>query len=808
MTSLELYDSFCKEFPLEKLKALTLEQYTNLDKTNSFCYWLEVLTSDLGSIWGGSSYKFGIYKYNAIPKRKNTNDSSYKCDDEYAWLAKHGEKREVAFDKIKTMIYRIAYSANEGDFKAIDDIDLGDTYKWKIAFLYSNKNLISVFNPVMLRIAATEKGLEDAKIKTVSEVQRYLLGIKGDTDIFGYSNELWHIASEVVNKSRNTWVYAPGDGACFWDDFYNEGVMAIGWDDLEDLSQYKNQSEINKELQTLYGTDKSKSNDAKTCYDFCNNIKIGDTIIVKKGLYEILGYGTVESDYSYDNSQKEFCHQRDISWQQRGTWTSPSSLPQKTLTKKDEKFRETIMDIITSTPRQYADEMIENILLNKKQIILQGAPGTGKTFKTAELAVAICDGKFTDFSNRSAVMDRYNELKTEGRIAFTTFHQSMDYEEFVEGLKPICEINGVTFEPKAGLFKDICDRALLSTIPLSKEVSTELDFDELYKIMLNDSTKLCTKTGSEIEFKPNKNQNLNFRYTNSSNRDLWSRNIVSKDRLRQLYKVYNTLENVNNISDINGTIRAIIKGCDTSAYWTVLKHIIENKTVDIEEQVDIENFSDIDKASAIQAYINADKKSRGTLEEYEKQKFVLIIDEINRGNISKILGELITLLESDKRIDQENELTAKLPYSQKEFGVPSNLYIIGTMNTADRSVGYIDYAVRRRFGFVTIKSDFNVIADQLDDVVKSDADRLYKSVEKLLEQVSPEFNAEDLMIGHSYFIAKDVSELEMKLECDIKPLLREYANDGILNLQKDSKTKKYTLIEELSINNQQPSDAH
>lgn len=807
MTHIELYDSFLNEFPLEKLQTMTLEQYTNLDKTNSFCYWLEVLTSDLGSIWGGSSYKFGIYKYNAIPKRKNANDSSYKYDDEYAWLAKHGEEKGVAFDKIKTMIYQIADSANKGNFKAIDDIDLGDTYKWKIAFLYSNKNLISVFNPVMLRIAATGKGLEDAKIKTVSEVQRYLLGIKGDADIFEYSNELWHIASEVVNKSRNTWVYAPGDGACFWDDFYNEGVMAIGWDDLEDLSQYKNQSEINKELQTLYGTDKSKSNDAKTCYDFCNNMKIGDTIIVKKGLYEILGYGTVESDYSYDNSQDEFCHRRDISWQQRGTWIYPNPLPQKTLTKKDKTFRETIMDIITNIPRQYTDEMIENILLNKKQIILQGAPGTGKTFKTAELAVAICDIRFTDFSNRSAVMDRYNELKTEGRIAFTTFHQSMDYEEFVEGLKPVCEINGVTFEPQAGLFKDICDRALLSTIPLNKEVSTELDFDELYKIMLNDKTKLCTKTGSEIEFKPNKNQNLNFRYTNSSNRDMWSRNIVSKDRLRQLYKVYNTLENVNNISDINGTIRAIIKGCDTSAYWAVLKYIIENKTVDTEEQVDIENFSDIDKASAIQVYINADKKSRGMLEEDDKQRFVLIIDEINRGNISKILGELITLLESDKRIDQENELTAKLPYSQKEFGVPSNLYIIGTMNTADRSVGYIDYAIRRRFGFVTIKSDFNVIADQLDDGVKSVADRLYKSVEKLMEQVSPEFNAEDLMIGHSYFIAKVVSELEMKLEYEIKPLLREYANDGILNLQKDSKTKKYTSIEELSINNQQQSDA-
>lgn len=806
MTHIELYDSFLNEFPLEKLQTMTLEQYTNLDKTNSFCYWLEVLTSNLGSIWGGSSYKFGIYKYNAIPKRKNANDSSYKYDDEYAWLAKHGEERDVAFDKIKTMIYQIADSANEGNFKAIDDIDLGDTYKWKIAFLYSNKNLISVFNPVMLRIAATEKGLEDAKVKTVSEVQRYLLGIKGDADIFEYSNELWHIASEVVNKSRNTWVYAPGDGACFWDDFYNEGVMAIGWDDLEDLSQYKNQSEINKELQTLYGTDKSKSNDAKTCYDFCNNIKIGDTIIVKKGLYEILGYGTVASDYSYDNSQEEFCHRRDIFWQQKGAWISPNSLPQKTLTKKDEKFRETIMDVITSTPRQYADEMIENILLNKKQIILQGAPGTGKTFKTAELAVAICDGKFTDFSNRSVVMNRYNELKTEGRIAFTTFHQSMDYEEFVEGLKPVSTSNGVTFEAKAGLFKEICDRALLKTISLSKNISTELEYDDIYdslieRIQSGEIKELPTKTGQKIiDLKITSQNNIQFKGQESGSRSY----MVSKERLRKLFLHFDTITAVDGIKNINDEVRDVIGGCHSSAYWAVLKYIVDNKNGVDEETVDLDNLSSKDKESAVQVFINTPAEKRASNQ--NTQNYVLIIDEINRGNISRILGELITLLEADKRIGEQNELTAKLPYSQKEFGVPSNLYIIGTMNTADRSVGYIDYAIRRRFGFVTIKSDFNEIASTLNGTVRPVAEALYKAVENLMKQVSPEFNTEDLMIGHSYFIAKDMSELELKLEYEIKPLLREYANDGILNLQKNNENK-YADIENLSTNNQPQSDA-
>ncbi|MFA7111706.1 MAG: AAA family ATPase [Bacilli bacterium] len=807
MTNTELYDSFLKEFPLENLHTMTLEQYTNLNKINSFCYWLEAKTTDLGSIYGGSSYKFGIYKYNVIPKRKNDNDSSYIYDNEYAWLKKHGINRSEAFNKIKSMICQIANAANEGKFEKINSVDLGDTYKWKIAFLYSNKKLISIFNPEMLRIAATEKGLEDAKAKTVSEVQKFLLEFKGNADIFEYSKELWRITSEVVGKSQNTWLYAPGDGASFWDDFYNDNVMGIGWDDLEDLSKYKNQSEINKEIQNLNDTKKSKLNDAKACYDFCNIIKIGDTIIVKKGLNEILGYGTVESNYSYDNSLNEFCHRRDVSWKCRGNWVAPYQLPQKTLTKKDDNFRKTIMDIITNGPRKYKDEMIENLLLSKKQIILQGAPGTGKTYKTAELAVAICNRKFKDLANRNAVIAEYNRLKSAGQIAFTTFHQSMDYEEFVEGLKPISTANGVVFEPKAGLFKEICDRALLSTIPLNKEVSTGLEFDEVYNIMLNGTIILKTRNGSGLEFKPNSNQNLNFRYTNNQNSNLWSRNIVSKDRLKQLYKVYNKIDAIDNMTDISGTIRAVIKGCDTSAYWAVLKHIVNNKNTIIEEPIDIENFSDLDKDSAIQVYLSTENKSRGALNDDDKQNYVLVIDEINRGNISKILGELITLLEADKRIGEQNELTAKLPYSQKEFGVPSNLYIIGTMNTADRNVGYIDYAIRRRFGFVTIKSDFNVIESVFtNSSIKELSKTLYKAVEEVMDCISPEFNKDDLTIGHSYFIAKTKEELEMKLEYEIKPLLREYANDGILNLQKNNDTGKYLLIEKLTLTNAPNTD--
>lgn len=461
-----------------------------------------------------------------------------------------------------------------------------------------------------------------------------------------------------------------------------------------------------------------------------------------------------------------------------------------------------IMNIETRKKNQYISET-KSLVMKKKNIILQGAPGTGKTYKTAELAVAICNPDFKYFGNREAIMDEYNKLKIEGKIGFTTFHQSMDYEEFVEGLKPICKSNGVIFEPKAGLFKEICDKAILDTISLSKNISTDLEFDNIYDNLIEDiSSKeiksLKTRNEVEVEFERNTNNNLKFRYKSSNGGNVWSRNIVSKERLRKLYMHYNTKNAVDSIKDINKEIRSIIKGCDTSVYWTVLKYIVEHKNISEIDQSDIINLSDKEKDAIIQLFINTPSKKRDCVENV--QNYVLIIDEINRGNISKILGELITLLEADKRIGENNELTAKLPYSQKEFGVPTNLYIIGTMNTADRSVGYIDYAIRRRFAFVSVTADIAVIEAyyENDESLKNIATKLFNDVKAIINTINSEFNSEDLMIGHSFFMANSLKELDMKLTYEIKPLLREYVNDGILNLSKNDKGN-YDCIDQLLI---------
>lgn len=180
-----------------------------------------------------------------------------------------------------------------------------------------------------------------------------------------------------------------------------------------------------------------------------------------------------------------------------------------------------------------------------------------------------------------------------------------------------------------------------------------------------------------------------------------------------------------------------------------------------------------------QAIINAVKNEyRNELEDSDSTTpYVLIIDEINRGNVSKIFGELITLLEADKRIGGDHPIRVTLPYSKESFGVPSNLYIIGTMNTTDRSVGNIDYAVRRRFAFATLKAKRELVEqNSIPEAVT-----LFDAVESFIKKHKIDMDFEDLMVGHSYFFAKDEYELELKWQYEILPLLNEYIKDGIIN---------------------------
>ena len=385
------------------------------------------------------------------------------------------------------------------------------------------------------------------------------------------------------------------------------------------------------------------------------------------------------------------------------------------------------------------------ILSIKKNIILQGAPGTGKTYNTAALALSICGETIPE--KHEDVMKRYEELRKEGRIGFCTFHQSMDYEDFVEGIKPKTINEQVSYEIEPGIFKTISKIANNPTLAKQTK-SLDAAFDNLVQDIFDGNTKtIKLKNGVEsTELSVSPQMTIKWK-TRDDRIDV---NCVSKDRLLKLCEVYDSKEKIKSMKNIDESIRNVIGGCNSSYYWAVANHLFENI---VEERSGTES----------------------------NKNYVLIIDEINRGNVSKIFGELITLLEADKRIGGDHPIKVTLPYSKESFGVPSNLYIIGTMNTTDRSVGNIDYAVRRRFAFVTLESKEEVIEEHYrnDESLKNKALELFNSVKAFLIKHKFDMDIADLMVGHSYFLAKNEEELGLKWKYEIVPLLHEYYKDGI-----------------------------
>jgi 5-methylcytosine-specific restriction protein B len=445
-------------------------------------------------------------------------------------------------------------------------------------------------------------------------------------------------------------------------------------------------------------------------------------------------------------------------------------------------------------------ETCVRLLEYKKNMILTGAPGTGKTYVTAEIAVAICKEIGTASIEREKVMDEYRNLVDKKQIAFTTFHQSMDYEEFVEGIKPITKNGNITYEVKPGIFKLICKEAEKNLDPLSKTEETSY---EIVRTFLKSAIEQGQR-GTVYIAEGDMNEK------NNGERTKYLYRIVdcSDDKI-ELNKI--TLDEAGKVKEkrcnqiLQQPLKQPIKVSDVVRLLESGKKI--NNQGDIAAILDIEVQSCPHYLLSIyQEMANEmEKEIRGMRsasmrgkKEDGVPKFVLIIDEINRGNISKIFGELITLLEKDKRIGEENEIKVTLPYSPEgeRFGVPSNLYIIGTMNTADRSIGQIDYALRRRFVFYNLESNKEVIKEYYEKNGKDGTKALvlfsaiYSFLEKELEK-NEDLDVKDLMVGHSYFLCETEEHLKQRLEYEIIPLIKEYVKDGIIMVDKK------TLAEEI-----------
>lgn len=411
-----------------------------------------------------------------------------------------------------------------------------------------------------------------------------------------------------------------------------------------------------------------------------------------------------------------------------------------------------------------------------KNQILYGPPGTGKTYNTIIKAMDIINPKLVQ-RDKDGNVEKYNELKTEfdklkqqGQIEFVTFHQSYSYEEFVEGIKPdISKWNDdgsdIKYVGKDGIFKNIAKKALFSHLNIL--ASDDEKFKNIIKCFIDDNSE-----GSK--FKTQYSEFEIVRYTQTAI-------IVEPCNGKTEYNLtFNNLEKLyRNKQDVKTRkdIEQILGWRGLSTYYLA----ILNKLKDYSEKniTNIQTNSNEDSIiiKSIDDYLQEYYEGNLTLKE-EPKKYILIIDEINRGDVSKIFGELITLIEEDKRIGKEHQMTVTLPYSRETFGVPKNLYIIGTMNTADRSIALLDTALRRRFDFEEMMPKPELLSENIEGV---DLEQL---LTKINDRIKNEYDR-DHQIGHSYFIGvKNKEQLERAYKNRILPLLNEYFYNDIDSVAK------------------------
>ncbi len=468
---------------------------------------------------------------------------------------------------------------------------------------------------------------------------------------------------------------------------------------------------------------------------------------------------------------------------------------------------------------EYAD--LAGLLNFNPNLILYGPPGTGKTFATNNIIDAF---EKTYFSKGSS----YQTAKEENRIRCITFHQSYSYEEFIEGIRPVLsdEDHNVGYKLENGVFKEFCINAGKELIKRKENApyidrigsdstiwkislgerkidtvyneciqKNEIAIGWLIDIDLNDLdyNEILRLLGNEGKYGEKPTQNANT--INAFAHEM---------KVGDIVLVYNSPETIRKIGIINSdyfhinaddfTHRRKVEWIHDLKYPINIRKYNNNTILTMKTAYKLSKMS----VSDVVNMITENSIAKQSLEDKHQIKpYYLVIDEINRGNISKIFGELITLIEQDKR-----GRDTILPYSKKDFKVPSNLYIIGTMNTADRSIAAIDTALRRRFTFVEIEPDSSILA-KYDNPIINDHIDLTKLMNSLNSRIIEKYDR-DHRIGHAYFMSIDsLKSLYQTWYYKILPLLSEYFyNDvsALIDIVGDEFFDKYGNIKYLSMN--------
>ena len=517
------------------------------------------------------------------------------------------------------------------------------------------------------------------------------------------------------SSEKKYWMYAPGENASKWSRCQELGIICIGWDELGNLSNFESLETCKDELKDIYNNpDSSFMNDGLAVWEFSHVMKVGDVVYAKHGLNDIIGRGVVTSDYIYDATQENFYHIRQVEWTHIGKWKLDGNIVQKTLTdiSKYPDYVEKIEAMITQNKTESMKEskysVYVNLLLNNRNLIFNGAPGTGKTYLAKQVAAQIIyEGNVPEgFVEDTAFIEQ---------CGFVQFHPSYDYTDFVEGLRPKNDNGAIGFERKDGTFKSFCKKALTQRVFISEEEALQLFKDELK--VNNGITLKSFRSETDIKVIVNEKENIAVQIASK-----WS--CTDEHMLKYLRN----------------------KEChDNDTYTkTIGDYILENY---------VEKYS----CSKINS----------------PQPYIFIIDEINRGEISKIFGELFFSIDPGYRgkkgkvqTQYQNLIVDEGDQFKDGFYIPENVYIIGTMNDIDRSVECMDFAMRRRFTFKEITAEESAKNMELSDEATERMMNLNNAISEI-EGLNSSFH-----IGAAYF--KDEEDYNALWNLKLEGLLREY----------------------------------
>ncbi len=775
-----LWDEFLTHWPIERLNSINLYEYTSQGTDDSFCYWLESATEKLGSIWGGSSFKFGIYARKDKSPKESSRGRSYNQD--FGWMMKYGKSPEEAYSNVLEQILKVAKAARTGDLQTVQEADLGEAVRWKIAFLYQDREhriLLPIFKFAMLKALTDLSG----SINPITAHQE-LLSKQGSQSYFDFAKNLWEEAAEKLGQKLTA-----NQAQAYFDESPDYQPIKAP---TKYIAGYEGPS--GKQIALV------RQNKNVTLF-----LTVGDW------LDQINSLVTSITTYSSNDSRNSNLapNAPDLAIGNPIVSLVVESLD--TLEKVCAAYEDDIDSIYQVNESEQHKETAMTDALNQ---ILYGPPGTGKTYATTDMAVKIAAPQWykensisldaTSF--RKAMKNHYDELVNKERIIFTTFHQSFSYEDFIEGIRAETneDTNKLQYLVKDGVFKRICDNADKKV--LRNEGIAELDISnkKIWKMSLGNTQKdeseeifnECIENdyvllgwGGNIDFSGCKNiEDVEKRYLHEQPGDENRYAISTVNRfINQIGKGDIIVVSAGNtryqaIGEVVGDYTYL--NDDERAWFFQSRKVrwlkVYEKPRPVGEIYDkIFSQQALYKLNASSLRFNAlselltDKNTASAPEPY-----VLIIDEINRGNISRIFGELITLLEPDKRKDGTDERSAVLPYSKTIFQVPQNVYVIGTMNTADRSLAQLDLALRRRFSFIETPPQPELLRGiSVHDMDMADLlDTINQRIEVLLDR--------DHLLGHEYlFPLKDLAREERSSRLgliflnNIIPLLQEYFFD-------------------------------